>query len=123
MTEEFPGTIERIESYPGKIRDRDPAIVVVGRTVEEAAEWARKYLGKAHFWIAVDLEYSLEGTRCIQVFYLDTVIGEVTDRAANTAFVSMVMSIPNALDPRYFLARRQIEDIQDAGYKQEDLDF
>lgn len=91
--------IELIESFPGKIEDDALVIVVVGRTAEEAAEWARRKLGKAHYWLAVDLDYSLEGIRCVQVLYLNDIAGEAAAASANNAMDSITLSTGGATTP------------------------
>lgn len=94
--------IELIESFPGKIEDDALAIVVVGRTAEEAAEWARRKLGKAHYWLAVDLDYSLEGIRCVQVLYLNEVISEVESKSADDAVDSVTLSTGGATSVHFY---------------------
>lgn len=119
----MPSDIELIESFPGKIEDDALAIVVVGRTAEEAAEWARRKLGKAHYWLAVDTDYSLEGVRCVQVFYLNDIAGEVTAVSAENAVGSIILSTAGAIVPELVLQRIEFQRIQNAGYREGDWDF
>ena len=85
--------IEQVVNYP-RSDEKSPVILVIGNTAHEAAEWARKYLGKAHYWQAVDADYPVEGTRSIATFILDG-----TDVVVDTFLKARrndAMSAPNA---------------------------
>lgn len=90
--------IEQVVNYP-RSDEKSPVILVIGNTAHEAAEWARKYLGKAHYWQAVDADYPVEGIRSIATFILNGT--DVDDDTFRKVKRNDIMSAPNARSSHY----------------------